>query len=391
MKYFCICLSTVFLPLHLHAAEHEPYYESRARTVFIEGNSDGRSASLKLRVGINSAWFDGFTSTVELDHVESAWQDEFNDGSRNNGKPFIPDLESSELNQAFLSLDRDEWRLSLGRKRIDLDDERFIGSHDFWQDDQTFDSVLVQRELFSATRFQYYYIDQANRIMGDESISDSLPALRQSVHDHESHLLHLNIADFDYQDLSLFYYDIDIEQLQAASGQNLGFRYQYERHFAGFRPLVELSAVRQKRTLSSDSFNYYLLDAGFGFNRYRLRYRYEYLGSNGTASFVTPLGSLHNFHGRADKFGVAPAEGLLDQSMSIGWRKAPFKFELSYHQFDAVQGNTDFGSELDFDFIYRHSKHHEFFVSFSDFRASEPSRDRFASETRVYLNYTYSR
>ena len=70
------------------------------------------------------------------------------------------------------------------------------------------------------------------------------------------------------------------------------------------------------------STDYYALEGGIAAAGLTAKVGYEVLGSdnNGTASFKTPLATLHKFNGWADKFLVTPAAGLEDLYASLAWK-----------------------------------------------------------------------
>ncbi len=150
---------------------------------------------------------------------------------------------------------------------------------------------------------------------------------------------------------------------------------------------VQIEAAQQNRfELNAENLPYYLLDLGFGFNSWELSTRYEILGANNGAAFITPLGSNHDFEGWADEIGNTPNSGVRNFSLGLLWRASPLRVETSYHFFkDDVAGNN-IGREFDLDFVYKPNRKHSISLRLANF---EPEGDS-GSVRKVYLDYAFN-
>ena len=75
---------------------------------------------------------------------------------------------------------------------------------------------------------------------------------------------------------------------------------------------------------------------------------YEVLGSDGgNVGFKTPIATAHKFNGFVDQFLSTPDAGLQDLYF-FGSAKLPAKIKLqvAYHIYDADEGSTDYGDEI---------------------------------------------
>ena len=387
--------------LGLQAAEHTPTFGGRARLAGMEEAPDnkGATASLRLRLTIDSQWTDYVSSLLAVDHVTTALESQFSNGKRENGKPSVPDVEGLDLNQLALRFSVADGKVSLGRERIELDDQRFVGGNSFWQNEQTFDGLNVSYNLFSATKVFYAYINNVNRIFGDQSTPDLSPIEGIDAprplnylgdHEHQTHLFHVNTQDWDYQELSVFYYDIDNKDAVRSSNRTFGFRHRYERRFGAFVPSVISSLAWQTRPEIEDSETapYYLLDAGLGYKSFTASARYERLGTEDSSGFATPLSAAHDFHGWIDKFINVTRGPLNDTSLQFMWRKAPIKIDARYHWFGR-NGSSDLGTEFDFDVIYKFNKKHRFLLRYAEYFSSTEYQTSLVDEKRVFFNYSF--
>ncbi len=378
--------------------EHEFDWGSRARYANVDADNSGQSASLLLRGNVESQWTDLFSSMVEVDAVGTTFKDDHSDGVRFNEQPLIPDPPGAEINQAFVSLNLDAANIHLGRQRINFDNQRFVGGNGFWQNEQTFDALLGKFKLASNSNFTYSYIANANRIYGEDADENNSgreheygeawrPAAFLGDHEQHSHLTRLEWNEWDYTRVVGYGYRIDNQDMPSVSNNTLGGSYNLNYKSGAIKYRVQIEAAQQDRfEINADNLPYYLLDLGFGINTWELSTRYEILGENDGAAFVTPLGSNHDFEGWADEIGNTPNSGVRNFSLELLWRASPFRVESSYHFFKDDLAGNNIGRELDLDFAYKPARKHSISLRLANF---EPEGDS-GSVRKVYLDYSFN-
>ena len=133
--------------------------------------NDAEALTLRGRIGFETAEAYGLSALVDLETVHHLGGTDFNDTL--NGKttfPVVADPESTELNRLQLRYRRDEWiDITLGRQRIKLDDDRFIGNVGFRQNEQTFDAARLDFTPWENLTARYIYLHQVNRVFGEDS------------------------------------------------------------------------------------------------------------------------------------------------------------------------------------------------------------------------------
>jgi len=378
--------------------EHTFDWSSRARYANVDADNSGQSASLLVRGNIESQWSSIFSSTLEVDAVGTGFKDDHSDGVDFNDAPLIPDPPGAEFNQAFLSLNLDRVNIHLGRQRINFDSQRFVGGNGFWQNEQTFDALLGKFKLASNSNFTYSYIANANRIFGDDADANNSgreheygdarrPAAFLGDHEQHTHLTRLEWNEWDYTRVVGYGYRIDNQDLPSVSNNTLGGSYTLNYKASAIKYRVQIEAAHQNRVeLEVDHLPYYLIDLGLGINAWELSSRYEILGENDGAAFVTPLGSNHDFEGWSDVIGNTPNTGVRNFSLELLWRASPLRVETSYHFFkDDLDGNN-IGREFDLDFVYKPARKHSISLRLANF---EPEDDS-GSVRKVYLDYSFN-
>jgi hypothetical protein len=406
LRYYLVITSSL-LPAVAYAAEPiatDFDWSARSRYVDFSGAESARAASLLLRFNANTQWNNVFATHLQLDNVSRAFKNDHSDGVDLNGKPIIPDVGGFDLNQAYLSADFDRVKFQLGRQRINLDNQRFIGGNGFWQNEQTFDAVSSNVKVFSNSQFTYAYIDNVNRIFGDGAdkyihsndnyygnVDTERPAGLRGDHRHHTHIAQLNYNEWDYSQLVAYGYVINNLTLPSASNSTLGANYTftYKQDAIKYRVNIESAVQKQPELNNSPLLPFYVLDAGIGISHIELNARYEVLSNKEGINFVTPLGSLHDFQGLANQIQNYASQGLKDSSLNIAWRATPFKFEAQYHHFNAYTAHVYLAQELDLIVSYKPTRKHAVTL-LTTFFTPESGQPQKSTTRKMYLDYSYN-
>lgn len=309
-------------------------------------SKDALASTLRLRLGYETAVWRGLNALVEFEGLGVLGETLYNDTV--NGKadrPVVADPEDQELNRLQLGYRIDDVHsLTLGRQRIKLDNDRFIGNVGWRQNEQTFDALIWQWKVRKAFTLKTGYLDNANRIFGEHH--PTMADMRM-----ESFIIHGAYQVSEGHSLALFGYFFDIKSNPGLSHRNLGFYDKGKWQIAeGKHLLWEFSYVDQadykdgNENLDED---YLQAVLGGKIQDFTLKVGYEVLGGDGQGSFMTPFATGHAFQGWADLFLTTPANGIEDLQLIGGYGKAGWNCLLVYHQFSADSGNADYGDELD--------------------------------------------
>ncbi len=113
---------------------------------------------------------------MEFDYVAALDDSRYNNSL--NGKsqyPLIADPTGSDLNQAYVQYQHGGHQLKIGRQKLALGNERFVGGVSWRQNEQTFDAVRYQTALGSGSSFDsglsldYSFSNRVNRVFGSKS------------------------------------------------------------------------------------------------------------------------------------------------------------------------------------------------------------------------------
>lgn len=324
----------------------------RYRYEFVDDDNFGENANastLRLRLNYETGTWSRWSGIVEFDYTFELLLKDFNSGAGTSGAdrdvyPVVADPEGPDLNQVFLQFAPDEdWRIRLGRQRILLDDERFVGGVGWRQNEQTYDGLSLRYDGWERTSVFYSYVANVATIFGS-----SVPA---GSNEQNTHLLNANIElSRDWRVIG-YAYLIDNDDVPSFSTNTFGIRAEGAVPVGGGRLalLGEAASQSDAGNAPADFDADYLraqvlwqddsLSAGIGF---------ESLGSDNGQGFRTPLATLHAFNGWADRFLSTPSAGLDDFYLRAGFDAGAWKLLGVWHDFRAETGNTDFGRELDF-------------------------------------------
>ena len=338
-------------------ADTKPILDARLRFESLEQDGVAQTASaltLRARLGFESGKVASTALLAEGEFVRPLVED-YN--STINGKtayPIVADPRSSELNRLQVTnTSLPLTTVTLGRQRIVLDDQRFVGNVGWRQNEQTFDAVRVVNKSVPHLTLDATYLDQVNRVFGRDSV--------QGRYYGDSVLAN---ASYDMAPgrLTAFAYRIAIDPIAGVPGAVRDASRTFGIRFAGAHPLgaAKLSyiasyATQQETASNSLSFDldYYIGEINAARGPYSLGAGVEILEGDGSRGFTTPLATLHTFQGWADKFLVTPADGIDDRYLTAGISRQHWAamdtvaIVASYHRYAAERGSIRYGSEAD--------------------------------------------
>jgi hypothetical protein len=177
--------------------------------------------TLRLRLNLASGSVGGFSGFAEFDHVQVIGGEHY-DSTRNGlmNYPVVADPEGTDLNQVYLQYAGPAGTtVRLGRQRIRLDGERFIGSVAWRQNEQTFDAFSLETKALPGATAKYAYIDEVQRVFGPDSGSP------QETFNSDSHILNLKLTKLPVGALTFYGYFLDFDDAPQVSADTYGARY----------------------------------------------------------------------------------------------------------------------------------------------------------------------
>ncbi|MCH8134923.1 MAG: alginate export family protein, partial [Proteobacteria bacterium] len=260
---------------------------------------DAHASTLRTRLTYQSPYLSNFGFLLEFDDVRSVGNDLYNSTRNGNiDRPVVADPEGTEVNQALVSYKGFENTLiRAGRRRIKLDNDRFIGNVGWRQNEQTFDSISLTNTALPKTTVQYAYIGNVNRIFGPD---DGTPPAN---FDSNSHILNVQYAMWPNLDITAYAYLLDLENAPSASNRTLGIRVVgsnvvNDRISVGYT--IEYADQADYGDNPNDySADYVLLEGALTMGGITAKLGYEVLGGGAVQAFQTPLATLHAFQGWA--------------------------------------------------------------------------------------------
>jgi hypothetical protein len=329
----------------------------------------------------------GFT---EFDYIGEVLLHEFNNlgGSSpdRNRYPVVADPKGPDLNQLYLDYDGFvDSKLRVGRQRINLDNQRFVGGVGWRQNEQTFDSASLMYGGLPKTNLFYSYVTAVRRVFGDE-----VPAGRN---DTDTHLLNGSIGLNGDWTLTPYVYYIDNADVASFSTSTIGARLTGGIAVGKSKLNVEAELATQSDAANNPvSYDAQYINLGASWvlsNGLSLGLSWESLGgdtSTAGASFRTPLATLHPFQGWADQFLTTPDEGIDDFYVTVAYKMDDWTFTGVYHDFSAQAGSQDWGTEIDLSANLRLGEHYALLFK----AALYDARQHAADTSKVWIMLTSS-
>ncbi|ASK89281.1 alginate export family protein [Sphingorhabdus sp. SMR4y] len=332
----------------------DPIFDARLAYEHVDQPlSSADSLTMRTRAGLELASDIGLSFLVESEATLGIIND-YNDTNIGNGvEPYsvVADPENIELNRIQLQFaKKDKGSLTVGRQRINIDDQRFVGSVGWRQNEQTFDAVSGSLTALKPLTLEATYAISQRTIFGADA------GVRE---DFDGDFIFLGAgAKLGPLNLKSFAYLLDFDAGQPvslSSSATYGLRATAKLPVAeGFAlDLAGSYAVQKdyKANPADYSVDYIAGSVGTSYSGFSLKLGYERLGSDGAGNrFQTPLATLHKFNGWADVFLSTPPAGLEDKYVSVAK-----KFNLlggvtasaAYHDFSSDAGSIDYGTEFD--------------------------------------------
>lgn len=342
-------------------AEARPIIDLRLRNEDVEQDGiadDAHATTLRLRLGFETGRLWNTSLLVEGEGILALQDDYRPDPSvaTLTNHPVVADAEDHEINRFQLTnTSLPGTTLTLGRQRILLDDQRFVGNSGWRQNEQTFDALRLVNKTVKNLVLDVTFLNRVNRVNGPDS--------PQGVYEGDGLLLNAG-----YQTrlgkLSAFGYLLDFElisNIPAALNPVRDATSTRGLRFAGEKPIgkakLGYAASYAQQTDRGD--NPFDFDLGYLFGEINLTYREfgfgigkEILEGDGVKGFTTPLSSLHKFQGWADKFTATPANGIDDLYGTFGVTLKgaglldTLGLVVALHEYQAERTTADLGEEL---------------------------------------------
>ena len=316
--------------------------------------------TLRTRVGFQTGKWYGLSGLIEADNTSRIGDASYNNtrngqGTLVAGNSVVADPDGSEINQALLRYDFAQGNLVVGRQRINLDNQRFVGGVAWRQNEQTYDGLLGQLKPIDKLTLTYAYIDNINTIFGPGDNRFDNRTNPANIEGH-SHLLNAQYVVSPALTVTAYNYLLGLDNIanvnQPAMLGNLSSKTYGTRlngTLAGVSYALEYARQRDYADnpleLSSE---YYLAELGYTLSGVALKGGLEVLGGDsgpGNRAFQTPLATKHAFQGWADMFLTTPADGIKDSYLSASLPLLGGTLTGMYHDYRAELGSSHYGDE----------------------------------------------
>jgi len=338
----------------------KPLIEARLRYENVDQAglpNDAEATTIRIRSGVQAS--SGPLSAIVEMQGTLALTGDYYDGLHGAAtRPLIADPQNIALYRAQLQYRTKALALTVGRQRIALDDERFVGAVPFRQNGQTFDAARVEWTGVKGLKADLTYAWRVNTVWG----IDGVGARARSIGGNNV-LGNLSYAS-PVGTITGFAYLVDQDEA-AVQGFRLSSQ-TYGARLAGARALAKAVKLTYQLSYATQSdydrnpnryrADYYLIDAGIDLHALKLGAGYEVLGADkgvALAAFETPIATGFKFQGWADKFLTTPPDGVRDLygNLGYGWKQAgPFKaltLQAVYHRFASDRQTRLYGDEID--------------------------------------------
>ncbi len=368
-------LAIIFLPLGAQdpanplaaISSGKASVELRTRYEHVDDSAASKTADAltnRLVLGWRTGSWQGVSAFLQFENISTLAEPRYfvpQTGYGRSDHAVVADPPSSQVDQFYL-----EWKgLRVGRQALNLDNQRFVGSVAWRQNEQTFTGVsFTNRAWIPFTEFTLAHLTQAQNIVGQ-------------VKPVTSELANLHFTFIPGGHLRVFHYAFDEgdQSIRNSAGQvakDTSFAHTGARLDGEIRKaLYDVSFASQSRYKEAtdngtQGAKYRFLGLGYRIAKdHTLMAVDERLDSG----FKTPYATLHAWNGWADRFLATPAKGLVDRYGQYRGKVGAWSFEAAYHAFSAEQGGAAYGRELDASVAFKARPWLNLLVKGADYRA----------------------
>jgi len=358
--------------------ETKPIFDMRLRAENVDQDgiaNDAHATTLRLRAGFETGKAWNTALLVEGEGIVPIQKNYRPDPMipTMTTYPVVADAESYEVNRFQLTnTSLPGTTLTLGRQRVALDDQRFVGPVGWRQNEQTFDALRMVNRSIPNLVIDATYFNKVNRLFGEDS--------PQGDYEGDSGLLNVSYQT-KVGKITAFNYLLDFENVAGVPAAVRDSTNTYGLRFAGEKPAgkVKLGYTVSYGQQSDFADNPLSFDLDYKFaeliatyKQFNLGYGVELMEGNGVKGFTTPLATLHKFNGWADKFLATPANGLEDKYLTGGFTLKgvgvldTLSVSAQYHDYKAERLDLDYGNELNVSLAAKY-KRVNVMLKFADF------------------------
>ena len=345
----------------------DPIIEARLRYEGVDQphtavmTEDASAATLRLRAGAEfrmkrlALLVEG-EGTLALGNNFNAFPFAIADSQRRPRYPVVPDGSNVELNRIQLQYKGKAATVTLGRQRINLDDQRWVGSVGWRQNEQTFDAARIEAKIGPVSLDGIHAISQRT-IFGIDAGPRQAYSGSFYMGSAGVKLGPVDVKGFAY----LLDYDRKEAFFLANSSKTYGVRAAGSIPFSSKVKLNLMASYARQSDWRDNPFDYsadYMAaEAGTSIAGFAVVAGYEKLGADNNRAVQTPMATLHKFNGWADVFLTTPQtaaySGLQDYYGGVSYKfdKVTFVKGLNagvfHHRFDSDKGGVRYGNEWD--------------------------------------------
>lgn len=339
----------------------DPIVDARLRYEAVDTPTlDADAVTLRLRAGFELKHSSGLSFLAESEGT-LALADDYNafpfaiaDSQRRTAYAVVADPMGVELNRLQVQYKTKAATVTVGRQRINLDDQRFVGAVGWRQNEQTFDAARIEAKLGPVSLDGTYAISQRT-IFG-------MDAGPRQAYDGDFAFLGAG-AKLGPVTVKAFGYLLDYDAKEQAGAlattnadtQTWGLRANGTFNLAKATKLTLTGSYARQmdwKTNPTDySAEYVLAEAAVAHGPLGVTGGYEKLGADNGRAVQTPMATLHKFQGWADLFLSTPATGIEDWYLGASYKFAGVKAlpglnaAVTFHRFESDTGSLHYGDE----------------------------------------------
>ena len=409
------------LPLSAIIAQGRAVIDVRARFESVDDASralDANAGTVRARLGYETGYWNNLQVGFDFDQVWTVGGATYN--STRNGKtgyPVVLDPGMTALNRLQITYASDfDTKVTLGRQRLVIGNQRFVGNVGWRQHEQTYDAISAVNSSLEDLTFTYAFLHRVNRVGGPNipvpSTTGPAATGQANYLKSDSHVMDAVYTGLDGFRLEAYAFLLGVgppsyataapQQLAVARldtatyGGRADYTFPINEEVTGKLTGEFARQTNYANNPVAFSLNYWLGEASVSYAGLTGLVGYELLEGNGTIGFATPLATLHAFNGWADMFLVTPANGLKDLYVRASYTLPADFLEMksltgivTYHDYTTDNLAAGIGSEWNVSAELAVDNNVSFLAKYAVYEGAGAPFGGFASKSIVWLQAAY--
>ncbi len=346
----------------------------------------GNALTNRTLLGFESGELWGMKGALQIANVAVIGEERFQ--TKLNGKTQFANIEdgrNTQVTQAYIG-----WKgFKLGRQSLKMDNQRFMGAGDSFQMPRAYNGLTFENTF--GTQWVELHAGHVTQFTDQSS----------NTRDLKMEFLRARFTPVNGFSITPFWVAVEETSTPAKAAESVQhFGLRLDATFKGF--LFDSYYAQQKDyrdSVGMDDPSYMSVAAGYSYDKKITlkvgREVVEGAKEAGKHGFYTPMASLHNHFGWADRIAQlsldstkpGAMEGIKDTYVQLQGKFAQWAFEVQFHDLKTESDTAAFskyGTDLSASLTWNVTKHYSLMAKYADYKGDDAAKGAFSKDMKKF-------